>query len=73
MLLRMALVLTLLSAPFAAGCASDAEANGTLRAGNAQNQNPPTTGIGANGAGAAAAPRDMPGNGRGSLPTSHGK
>jgi hypothetical protein len=69
-MLRMALLLTLLLGALAAGCA-DGGGSGTVR-GGAQNPNPPAEGIGPNGAGGAPA-RDMPGSGRGSMPTSHGK
>jgi hypothetical protein len=68
---RMALVLALLLAPLAGGCATDAAADGTTHANNPHNETPNTQGIGPNGA-VGAAPRDMPGAGRGSA-TPRGK
>jgi len=68
---RTALVLALLLAPLAAGCASDADADGTTHANNPHNQNPNTQGIGPN-AGTGATPHDMAGGGRGSA-TPRGK
>jgi hypothetical protein len=68
---RTVLLLALLLAPPLAGCAADADTNGSSRAKNAQNPNPAPTGIGPN-AGIGLEPRDMAGGGRGST-TPRGK
>ena len=67
MKLPTAVVLSLLVAglaPLGTGCAAEDDAGGTTRAHNPQN--PSTNTIGP-GAGVGAAPRDMPGGGRGSV------
>jgi hypothetical protein len=64
------LVLALLLVSLAA-CGAGAADDGSSRTNNARNPNPAATGIGPSGD-MGAAPRDMPGGGRGST-TAHGK
>jgi hypothetical protein len=71
MTFRVASALALLLVPLAAGCASDTDADGATHANNPHNPNTPSQGIGPSG-GVGAAPRDMPGGGRGST-TPRGK
>jgi len=71
MTFRAAFALALLLAPLATGCASGTDADGTTHADNPHNTNTPSQGIGPSG-GVGAAPRDMPGGGRGST-TPRGK
>jgi len=67
---RTVVLLGLLLAPLAAGCATE-DTGGSSRARDAQNPNPNPAGIGPN-AGIGTEARDMPGGGRGST-TPRGK